>query len=164
LTRSTSVTNYPELNDPGPPLRIAPASVTVLLLDDHSAMLESVRAAVETDDTVVVVGTANRVQDAVQLAKATHPQVAVVDVNMPDGGGWAAAKGLLEVCPHIRLVAFSSFDNPLVTRTITAAGISAYVTKGSPLEVLLAAIHGEDVMPPPPQRMPLIRRTTTGRS
>jgi DNA-binding NarL/FixJ family response regulator len=154
------VTNYPELADPAPPLRIAPASVTVLLLDDHAAMLESVRAAVETDDTLVVVGTASRVQDAVRLAKATQPQVAVVDVNMPDGGGWAAAKGLREVCPHIRLVAFSSFDNPLVTRTITAAGMSAYVTKGSPLEVLLAAIHGEDVMPSPPRLMPLMRRTT----
>ena len=84
--------------------------------------------------------------------------MAVIDASMPDGGGWAAARGLSEVCPGIRLVAFTSFDNALVIRTIAAAGINAYVTKGSAIEVLLAAIHGEDVMPAPPQRMPLIRR------
>ena len=75
------------------------------------------------------------------------------------GGGWAAARGLREVCPDMRLVAFSAFDDALVTRTIAAAGISAFVTKGSEIGVLLAAIRGEDVMPAPPQRMPLIRRT-----
>ena len=109
--------------------------------------------------TLVVVGTASRVPDAIRLALRTRPQVAVVDVSMPDGGGWAAARGLREVCPGIRLVAFTSFDNALVIRTIAAAGINAYVTKGSAIEVLLAAIHGEDVMPAPPQRMSLIRRT-----
>ena len=133
--------------------------MTVLLLDDHAVILESVRAALETDDTVVVVGTASRVPDAIRLARRARPQVAVIDVSMPDGGGWAAARGLREVCPDIRLVAFTSFDNALVIRTIAAAGINAYVTKGSAIEVLLAAIHGEDVMPAPAQRMPLIRRT-----
>ena len=95
------------------------------------------------------------------LERALSPGVDLVllDVSMPDGGGWAAARGLREVCPGIRLVAFTSFDNALVIRTIAAAGINAYVTKGSAIEVLLAAIHGEDVMPAPPQRMSLIRRT-----
>jgi len=148
-----------KLADPGPNSPGPPASVTVLLLDDHAVILESVRAAVESDDTLVVVGTASRVPDAIRLAQTTRPQVAVIDVSMPDGGGWAAARGLREVCPGIRLVAFTSFDNALVIRTIAAAGINAYVTKGSAIEVLLAAIHGEDVMPAPPQRRALIRRT-----
>ena len=155
LPRSVTVTKNTNPAGPGPG---APASVTVLLLDDHAVVLESVRAALETDDTLVVVGTASRVPDAVRLARRTRPQVAVIDVSMPDGGGWAAARGLREACPGIRLVAFTSFDNALVIRTIAAAGISAYVTKGSAIEVLLAAIHGEDLMPAPAQRMPLIRR------
>jgi len=122
-------------------------------------MLEALRALIESDEGLVVIATASRIPDAVRLARGMQPDVAVIDVHMPDGGGWAAARGLREVCPDMRLVAFSAFDDALVTRTIAAAGISAFVTKGSEIGVLLAAIRGEDVMPAPPQRMPLIRRT-----
>jgi DNA-binding NarL/FixJ family response regulator len=153
------VTEHPELANAGPSFSGVPGNLTVLLLDDHAVMLESVRAIVETDDTLTVVGTASRVPDAVRLASQTHPQVAVIDVNMPDGGGWAAARGLREVCPDIRLVAYSSFDEALVIRTIRAAGISAFVTKGADIDVLLAAIHGEDIRPVLAQAKPLIGRT-----
>ena len=136
-----------------------PGTLTVLLLDDHTVMLEALRALIESDDSLVVIGTASRVPDAIRLARAVKPDVAVIDVHMPDGGGWAAARGLREACPDIRLVAYSSFDDPLVIRTITAAGISAFVTKGSEIGVLLGAIRGEDVMPTTPRPMPLFRRT-----
>ncbi|MGA3184896.1 MAG: response regulator transcription factor [Candidatus Dormibacteria bacterium] len=153
------MTEHPELANAGPGSLGVPGNLTVLLLDDHAVMLESVRAIVETDDTLTVVGTASRVPDAILLAAETHPQVAVIDVNMPDGGGWAAARGLREVCPDIRLVAYSSFDEALVIRTIRAAGISAFVTKGADIDVLLAAIHGEDIRPVLAQANPLMRRT-----
>jgi DNA-binding NarL/FixJ family response regulator len=152
------VTEHPDFAASGPGSREAPGNLTVLLLDDHAVMLESVREILDTDDTLTVVGTASRIQDAILLAQQTHPQVAVIDVNMPDGGGWAAARGLREVCPDIRLVAYSSFDEALVIRTIRAAGISAFVTKGSDIDVLLAAIHGEDVSPVLVQAKPLINR------
>ena len=154
------MTEHPELANAGPGSLGVPGNLTVLLLDDHAVMLESVRAIVETDDTLTVVGTASRVPDAILLAAETHPQVAVIDVNMPDGGGWAAARGLREVCPDIRLVAYSSFEDALITRTMLAAGINAYVTKGSDISLLLAAVHGEDLMPMPRADQPLIRRSS----
>jgi DNA-binding NarL/FixJ family response regulator len=153
------VTDRSETAHAGQHSRKHPGTLTVLLLDDHTVMLEALRALIESDDTLVVIATASRVPDAIRLARGMQPDVAVMDVHMPDGGGWAAARGLREVCPDIRLVAFSSFDDALVTRTIAAAGISAFVTKGSEISVLLAAIRGEDVMPTHPQPMPLIRRT-----
>lgn len=153
------MSHRPELEDRGTGYPDDLESLTVLLLDDHPAMLESVRAVVEIDDTLTVVGTASRVPDAINLARMTQPQVAVIDVNMPDGGGWAAARGLRAVCPDIRLVAYSSFDEALVIRTIAAAGISAFVTKGSDIDVLLAAIHGEDFSPLPAEPKPLLHRT-----
>jgi DNA-binding NarL/FixJ family response regulator len=139
-----------------------PERLTVLIVDDHPAMRESVREIMETDDTLEVVGVAGRIAEAVSLARLWEPEVAVLDVNMPDGGGWAAARELREVCPGIRLVAYSSFEDALVTRTMTAAGISAYVTKGSDIGLLLAAVHGEDLMPLPRADQPLIRRSIAG--
>ena len=136
-----------------------PDTLTVLLLDDHAVILEALRALIQSDDTLVVIGTASRISDAIRLARGMQPDVAVIDVHMPDGGGWAAARALRAVCPDIRLVAFSAYDDALVTRTICAAGISAFVTKGSEIGVLIAAIRGDDVMPTPAQPMSLIRRT-----
>jgi len=153
------VSDRTEIARAGQRCRRNPDTLTVLLLDDHTVMLEALRALIESDESLVVIATASRIPDAVRLARGMQPDVAVIDVHMPDGGGWAAARGLREVCPDMRLVAFSAFDDALVTRTIAAAGISAFVTKGSEIGVLLAAIRGEDVMPAPPQRMPLIRRT-----
>ena len=149
IDHSESINTEPDLHD----------VLTVLLLDDHPVMLESIKDIVETDESLIVVGTAHRVADAINLAQKFQPQVAVIDVNMPDEGGWAAARGLLAVCPNIRLVGYSSFEEALVIKTIVAAGISAYVTKGSDNDVLLAAIHGENHMPALATRMPLMRRT-----
>jgi DNA-binding NarL/FixJ family response regulator len=140
-------------------LPYVPEGVPVLLLDDNLTVLEALKEAVAADETLTVVGTACQISDAIRVAAATHPQVAVIDVNMPDGGGWAAARGLREICPDIRLVAYSGFGDGLVIRTIAAAGVSAFVPKGSDIEVLLAAIHGRDVKPSPRDPTPLLGRT-----
>jgi len=137
----------------------APEGVPVLLLDDNLTVLEALKEAVAADETLTVVGAVCRISDAISVAAATHPRVAVIDVNMPDGGGWAAARGLRGICPDIRLVAHSGFGDGLVVRTIAAAGVSAFVTKGSDIEVLLAAIHGRDVKPSPRDPTPLLGRT-----
>lgn len=139
-----------------------PEHATVLLVDDHPWVLDSLLEIIETDSTLTVVATASRISEAVRKARLWQPEVAVLDVNMPDGGGWAAARALREVCPGIRLVAYSSYDEALITRTITAAGISSYVSKGSDVNLLIAAIHGEDVMPEPAEAMPLMGRTAGG--
>jgi DNA-binding NarL/FixJ family response regulator len=133
--------------------------LTVLLLDDHPDVLVSLVELLETDPEVTVVATASRVPDAVREAARCKPKVAVIDVSMPDGGGWAAARGLLEAWPEMRLVAYSSYDEALVTRTMMAAGVSAFVSKGSEIQTLLAAIHGEKVMPEPWNGAPLLHRT-----
>jgi len=129
----------------GPVTSVPP--VTVLILDDSETILEVLRDALETDPTVVVVGASRRVTAAIRLAAETQPRVAVVDINMPEGGGWAAARGRREVCPDIRVVGHSAYDDALMTHTMIAAGMSALVSKGDDLELLLAAIHGSDVMP-----------------
>ena len=153
------MTNHAEPADAASRSQDVPEAVTVLLLDDHPALLASLKEAVEADDTLTVVGAVGRIPDAIGLAVATQPRVAVIDVNMPDGGGWAAARGLREICPDIRLVAYSGFGDGLVIRTIAAAGVSAFVPKGSDIEVLLAAIHGRDVKPSPRDPTPLLGRT-----
>jgi CheY-like chemotaxis protein len=144
--------------DPGGPNSEGGDRVAVLLVDDDTRVLDALADLVETDPTLTVVSTACRIEEAVSAARLWMPEVAVVDVNMPGGGGWAAARGLREVCPEIRLVVYSAFHAALVSRTMAACGISAYITKGSDDRLLLAAIHGEDLMPAPPEVAPLRSR------
>ncbi len=144
--------------DPDGPDREGCDRVAVLLVDDDATVLDALADLIETDPTLTAVSAACRIEEAISAARLWVPDVAVVDVNMPGGGGWAAARGLREVCPGIRLVVYSAFDAALVTRTMAACGISAYVTKGSDIRLLLAAIHGEDVMPGPPETAPLRSR------
>jgi two-component system, NarL family, response regulator DesR len=132
---------------------------SVLIVDDSPLMLNAIAGVLGTDESLKVVGTAIRIGDAVTTARQLRPDVAVIDVNMPGGGGWALARRLRQSVPGIRLVAYSAIDDPRIPRTLAAAGVAAYVIKGSDVELLLAAIHGEDLMPPSEQPVALVGRS-----
>jgi DNA-binding NarL/FixJ family response regulator len=86
----------------------------------------------------------------------------VLDVTLPDGSGWVAARRLREVVPDIRLVAYASFGDALITRMMMAAGVFAYIIKGSDDGILLAAIHGDEEPPLSPREQALAGRTAAG--
>jgi DNA-binding NarL/FixJ family response regulator len=132
--------------------------LSVLLVDDYPALLSALDESLRVDETLTVIGLANSVSGAIDIASRLKPDVAVIDVNMPGGGGWALVQGLRDAVPEVRLVAYSAFEDALVTRTLGAAGISAYVAKGSDIQVLLAAIHGRQVMPVREEARPLLGR------
>ena len=94
------------------------ARTTVLVVDDYPAMLKAIPDALSTDDTLTVVGSASRIADAVTMARELQPGVAVIDVNMPGGSGWALARRLRQTVPGIRLVAYSAWaDDASIHRT-----------------------------------------------
>ena len=70
-----------------------PKKVTVFLLDDHELVREGVRQLLEADGTIEVVGEAGTCADAVARIRATRPQVAVLDVQLPDGTGVEVCRG-----------------------------------------------------------------------
>ncbi len=135
------------------------AVTTVLVVDDYPAMLRGIPKVLESDATVTVVGTAARIADAITLAHQLQPDVAVIDVNIPGGGGWALARRLRQTAPGIRLVAYSVYaDDALIDRTLEAEGVNAFVLKGSDSELLMAAIHGANVTPSHKVPTPLLGR------
>jgi DNA-binding NarL/FixJ family response regulator len=117
----------------------------ILIADDNPGLREVVSAIVSDEPDMVVVAEASDVPEAVAAGAEHAPDVAILDVNMPGGGGWEAARLLLEKNPDIRLVAYSSFDRGLVNHTMKAAGVHAYVTKGSDPQMLLDAIRGSNL-------------------
>jgi DNA-binding NarL/FixJ family response regulator len=99
----------------------------VFLVDDHGLFLSGVRA--ELDGVVDVVGTATAVTDAIDNIRASKPDVVLVDVHMPGGGGKAVIESVLRTDPTVRFLALSVSDAAEDVIAVIRAGARGYVTK-----------------------------------
>jgi DNA-binding NarL/FixJ family response regulator len=100
---------------------------SVVLVDDHQLFRSGVRA--ELDGLVEVLGDAATVEDAVRSIVELEPDVVVLDVHMPGGGGLEVIKQVAEKRPAQRFLALSVSDAPEDVIAIIRAGARGYVTK-----------------------------------
>jgi DNA-binding NarL/FixJ family response regulator len=110
----------------------------VVLVDDHAMFRTGVRA--ELGSRVDVVGEAGTVAEAVAVITATHPDVVLLDVHMPDGGGLAVLETVSKQQPDTRFLALSVSDAAEDVIAIIRAGAAGYVTKTISADDLAAAI------------------------
>ena len=99
----------------------------VVIVDDHALFREGVRSRL--GDEVEVVGEAGTVDDALTVIHAERPDVVLLDVHMPDGGGLAVLAGVTPDLPGVRFLALSVSDAPADVIDLVHAGASGYVTK-----------------------------------
>jgi DNA-binding NarL/FixJ family response regulator len=102
-------------------------SVSVVIVDDHHLFRAGVRA--ELDGLVEVLGDAAAVEDAVRLVLEAEPDVVLLDVQMPGGGGAEVIRQVAERRPAQRFLALSVSDAPDDVIAIIRAGARGYVTK-----------------------------------
>ena len=103
------------------------AKVRTFLVDDHRLFLAGVRAEIE--DRVDIVGTALDVASAIAGIVEAEPEVVLLDVHLPDGGGRAVLEGVLRQRPDIRFLALSVSDAAEDVIGVIRAGARGYVTK-----------------------------------
>jgi DNA-binding NarL/FixJ family response regulator len=99
----------------------------VVIVDDHHLFRSGVRA--ELGQELEVVGDAGTVEDAVALIREQRPDVVLLDVHMPDGGGVEVIARLSEECQDIRFLALSVSDAAEDVIAVIRAGARGYVTK-----------------------------------
>jgi DNA-binding NarL/FixJ family response regulator len=112
---------------------------TVYLVDDHAMFRAGVRA--ELGERVEVVGEAGTPAAAVAGISRAKPQVVLLDVHMPDGGGLAVLRALTGTLPETRFLALSVSDAAEDVIAIIRAGARGYVTKTISGDDLVAAIE-----------------------
>ena len=110
---------------PGAPRR--PGPVRVVLVDDHRMFRTGVRAELGT--AVDVVGEAEDADQAVAVITATRPDVVLLDVHLPGGGGRAVLAALVGILPDVRFLALSVSDAPEDVIAVIRGGARGYVTK-----------------------------------
>jgi DNA-binding NarL/FixJ family response regulator len=121
--------------------RGATAGWRILLADDHAVLREGLAMMVGAQPDMHVVGLARGGREAVSLAQQLQPDVAVLDVSMPDVGGAEAAEQIRATCPRVRVVALTRHADPAYLRRMLRAGASGYVVKRAAGDALMGAIR-----------------------
>ena len=119
----------------------------VFLVDDHQLFLSGVKA--ELGDTVDVVGSASDVDAAIEMIRDRGPDVVLVDVHMPAGGGARVITEVLATDPDVKFLALSVSDAPDDVIATIRAGARGYVTKTiSPADLVdaIARVHDGDAV------------------
>jgi DNA-binding NarL/FixJ family response regulator len=115
--------------------------IRLLLVDDQPAVRRGLRMRFALEPDLEVVGEAGGVAEAISLARALHPDVVLMDVEMPGVSGIAAIATLRRVAPHSTVVIFTLYDDAAMRARAREAGATAFVAKHQTEETLLAAIR-----------------------
>jgi len=133
-TGETAATEQPH-DKPEPHERLR-----VLLVDDHAMVREGLRSILETYQDLEVVGEAGDGMEAVKLARTRHPDVIVMDINMPRLDGVTATRQIKRDLPSAAVIGISVQDSPQIEQAMLSAGAAKFLTKDRAASQLYDAI------------------------
>lgn len=126
--------------------------IRVLLADDHAILRDGIRALLEDEPDMLVVGEAEDGHTAVRLAGELAPDVILLDIGMPLLNGLEAARQIKRHYPKTRVLILTMHENEEYVRQVLASGALGYILKDAAASDLLDAIravyHGEAVLSP----------------
>jgi DNA-binding NarL/FixJ family response regulator len=115
--------------------------IRVLVADDEKTVVDVLRALIGSDPSLRFVGAANNAEDAIELTMRERPDVVLLDVRMPGGGGLRATREITRRCAPTKVVALSAHEDSDTVIGMISAGASAYVPKGDSTDKILRTIH-----------------------
>ncbi len=131
-------------NSPYGQLRGPADKTRLLIVDDHALYRRGLRSMFELEPDIEVVGEASDGLEAIEKVEELHPDVVLMDINMPGMDGMQATRKLADSYPGILIITLTMFKGDEHLREARRAGSSAYVLKDAGSEILLRTIR--DVM------------------
>ena len=113
----------------------------IFLADDHVVVREGLKALINAQPDMIVIGEAGDGQTAWQQARECHPDVVIMDITMPELNGVQATAQLKRACPTIKILALSVHDDTSYLRQLLAAGAAGYILKHAAADDLIQAIR-----------------------
>jgi DNA-binding NarL/FixJ family response regulator len=117
------------------------APIRVVVADDEETVVDVLRTLIGSDPSLHFVGAAHNAEDAIEMAVRERPDVVLLDVRMPGGGGMRAAREISKRCAPTKVVALSAHEDSDTVIAMISAGASAYVPKGDSTDKILRTIH-----------------------
>jgi two-component system, NarL family, response regulator DevR len=115
--------------------------IRVFLLEDHEVMRLGLRAVLSAEPDIEVVGDAGTVASALARLPAARPQVAILDVRLPDGDGISACRDIRSMLPDVACLMFTAYQDDQALLGAVMAGAAGYVLKGTPVQEVVAAVR-----------------------
>lgn len=117
------------------------ATISILLVDDHAIVREGYRALLAKQSGLQVIAEAPDGVQAYRQFKEYNPDLVITDLSLPGIGGLELISRIKQRCPEAKILVFSMHQSPVFAVQASRAGALGYVTKSSPPEALLRAIH-----------------------
>src|SRR4029450_6974894 len=127
------------------PLKFRETSMTeklqIFLADDHVVVREGLKALINAQPDMIVIGAAGGGLTAWQQARECHPDVVIMDITMPELNGVQATEQLKRACPTIKILALSVHEDTSYLRQLLTAGAAGYILKHAAADDLIRAIR-----------------------
>lgn len=137
--------------------------IRVVVVDDHAIFREGIRSLLGRVDDIQVVGEAGTTQQAIEVTADTGPDVVLMDLNIPGGGGEAATAAILANQPHVAIMVLTMHTDDQHLRRALQAGARGYLVKDAEPDTIIrsiAAVHDGQVIFSPDIGAQLIAATS----
>lgn len=115
--------------------------ITVIIADDHHIFRDGLRALLETEPGLSVIGEATTGREAVAVVTHQQPDVVVMDLHMPDLDGVSATREIVRLSPHVAVLVLTMFDDDDSVFAAMRAGARGYLLKGAHQSEVVRAVH-----------------------
>ena len=105
--------------------------ITIVLADDHAIVRDGLRSLLETNENLRVIGDADNGRDALHLVSQNCPDVAILDIAMPEMNGIEATRQIIDTCPDIKVIILSMHATSRHIYRALQAGARGYLLKAS---------------------------------
>jgi hemolysin D len=117
-----------------------PNSIRILLVDDQNSIRQKLRISLEAEPDLQVVGSVEDGQTALEQIKILHPDLVLIDIEMPGMNGLMTAKAIKEQYTRTKVVIFSSYDDKNYISQALQIGAKGYLLKNTPIEEIVHAV------------------------
>src|SRR5579883_588879 len=124
-----------------PQTKTKAAKTRILLIEDHEVVREGVRALINAQEDMTVVGEANNGRDGVRLVRELQPHIVVMDISMPEMNGLKATEKLQAVSPSSKIITLTRHAETGFVQQLLRVGVAGYVLKQSPSTELIRAVR-----------------------
>ncbi|MBD2136780.1 response regulator transcription factor [Anabaena sp. FACHB-1237] len=115
--------------------------ITILLVDDQSLIRQGLKALLELEPDLKIIGEAENGENAIKLVTELHPDVILMDIRMPIMDGVAATKQIMTQFPQTKILVLTTFDDDEYVKAALKNGAIGYLLKDTPSEELAIAIR-----------------------
>jgi len=115
--------------------------ITIAIAEDHQALIDGIKAFLDYEADLTVIGEANNGDRLLDIVRAKKPDVVLTDIRMPIMDGIAATRIIKKEFPDCKVIAFSMFEQDEAITQMQQAGASGYILKNSSLKMVIEAIR-----------------------